>query len=334
MEILALALISGGLDSILSAKIMAEQPELKVIGYHFNHLFEPDSRPDGLSPAEHAAFEVGISIIEDSDDRGFLNMIISPELGRGKGANPCRDCRVFILKRAERMMRLVGAKFLITGEVIGQRPMSQMKNYINQIEKTAGLRGYIVRPLSGKLLPTTIPEERGWIDRKSLLDLSGRSRKPQMALAEEYGIEDYPTPAGGCLLTQKAYSARFFDVLENEREVPPFDIKIMGLGRFYRLPGGLRLIIPRNQYESEKICELARGKTWVIFADGIPGPFSAINREPSEKERKRAASLVAAYGKASERESVRIVIESPSGEPEIIVVEPANKEDYRDYLIT
>ncbi|HDR91493.1 MAG TPA: hypothetical protein ENN75_04510, partial [candidate division Zixibacteria bacterium] len=153
MDILALALISGGLDSILAAKIMADHPGVKVVGYHFHHLFEPDVRSDGLSPAEHAAFAVGISIIEDWDDRAFLDMIISPELGRGKGANPCRDCRAFILQRAKRILDMVGGKFLITGEVIGQRPMSQMRNYLNQIEKTADLRGKIVRPLSGKLLP-------------------------------------------------------------------------------------------------------------------------------------------------------------------------------------
>lgn len=334
MDVLALALISGGLDSILAAKMLSKQPGLRVVGYHFRHLFEPGARDDGLSPAEHAAFEAGISIIEDSDDRGFLDMVISPKLGRGKGANPCRDCRVFILKKAEETMRKVGAKFLITGEVIGQRPMSQMRNYINQIEKTAGLRGYIVRPLSGKLFPPTIPEENGWINRDSLLDLSGRSRTPQMELAEKYDIEDYPSPAGGCLLTQKAYSERFFNVLEHEGDVSPMDIKLIGSGRFYRLGDGLRIIIPRTGEESRRVRDMTHRKAWVIYADGIPGPFSTLSREPIGCEKEEAASLVAAYGKASGRKIAPMVIESPSGKKERIAVEPANKRDFRQYLIT
>ena len=333
MEILALALISGGLDSILAAKVMADHPGVKVVGYHFRHLFEPDIRADGLSPAEHAAFAVGISIIEDWDDRAFLDMIISPELGRGKGANPCRDCRAFILKRAERMMNMVGGKILVTGEVVGQRPMSQMKNYLNQIENKANLRGKILRPLSGKILPPTEAEERGWIDRDRLFDFSGRSRKPQMALAEEFGIGDYPNPAGGCLLTQKAYAEKFFDILEHDGEVRPSEIHLIKTGRYYRLPGGLRMIIPRDASDNNALMEIAHGKSLLVYADGIPGPTAALNREPSPEELNRAGALVATYGKGSSSKTVRMVIEEPSGERRYFDVKPANKEDFREYLI-
>ncbi len=333
MDILALALISGGLDSILAAKIMAEHPGIKVVGYNFHHLFESTPRADGLFPAEHAAFEAGISLIEDTDDRGFLDMIISPKMGRGKGANPCRDCKAFILRRAERMMNMVGGKFLITGEVVGQRPMSQMRNYINQIENSANLRGKIVRPLSGKILPPTEAEVRGWIDRERLLSLSGRGRKNQMELAAKFGITDFPAPAGGCLITQKSYGERFLDILSHEGRIEIEDIHLIKNGRFYRLPGGLRVIIARDEEESNEIAELAAGKKWIIYTETVPGPTAALSREPHFEERETAARLVASHGKGAKAQSVRMVLESPNGTKKIIDIEPALKEEFRDFLI-
>jgi len=330
---IALALISGGLDSILAARLAAEMPGLIIVGYHFYHPFEGGIAPDGLSAAERAAFTAGVSIIEESDDAAFIDMIINAKLGRGKGANPCRDCRLFILRRAARMLDKIGGDFLITGEVVGQRPMSQIRNHMNQIENLSGVKGLIVRPLCGALLPPTTPEQRGWITRESLLDFQGRNRKPQIALARKFGITDYPNPAGGCALTQTAYAKRFLDMMKWGDKIDARQVALLRFGRHYRLPDGLKLIIPRDEAESEKALALASGELWILAYDEIPGPIAILNRAPDNDEITTTASLVASYGKYRNNVSVGMILESPDGSVRKFDVRPANKEDFREYLI-
>ncbi len=333
VEHLALALLSGGLDSILAARIVRDMPKIRVIGYHFHHPFTSPVGADGLLDAEREAFELGIPIIVDADDRGFIEMTKHPVHGRGKGANPCRDCRIFILKRAARMLERIGGDFLVTGEVIGQRPMSQVANAMNLIEKQAGVRGILLRPLCGKLLLPTIPETNGWIDRDALFDFSGRNRKPQMALAKEFGIDDYPSPAGGCRLTERAFAMRYFDLLERAPDFGMVELKSLEVGRHFRLPSGLKVIIARNKAECDFIHRELAKKFWLIDTPKITGPTAALDREPTADELPQIGGLVASYGKARDLASVEMTLLSPAGEQRSFSAKPLDKGDFQSYLL-
>jgi len=330
---LALVLISGGLDSILATRLAAELPDITVIGYYFRHPFENELLRNGLSAAERAAFTACVSIIEESDDASFFDMIINAKLGRGKGANPCRDCRLFILRKAAAMLEKLGGDFLITGEVVGQRPMSQLRNHLNQIENLSGIKGLIVRPLCGKLLPPTIPEKRGWIKRESFFDFQGRNRKPQIELAHKLGIFDFPNPAGGCILTQAAYAKRFFDLMKSGDKIDAKQLSLLRFGRHYRLPSGLKFLIPRDEAESERALDIAAGQLYILTYNDIPGPIAILNRAPVADETTTAAVLLASYGKLRKSNVVSMKIEVPDGTITKFSVKPANKEYFRDYLI-
>ncbi len=330
---IALALISGGLDSILAAKIMAHQPGLLVVGYYFHHPFEAGTGEDGLLAAERGAFAAGVNIIVERNDGAFIEMVEHPKHGVGKGCNPCRDCRIFIFRRAGEMLKRIGGDFLITGEVVGQRPMSQMRNSMNLIANNSGLKGMIVRPLCGKLLPESIPEEKGWIDREIMLDISGRGRKRQIELAREFGIVDFPTPAGGCILTQTTFSSRFLDLISHSPGAGALDIETLKIGRHFRLLEGLKLIIPRNKIETEWVESNLAKKYWLLYSLEVPGPVSAMDREPSSEEMIDAASLVASYSKGRSRNRVVMTLVAPDGSAKIFEVAPADKSNFRDYII-
>ena len=332
-ERIALALLSGGLDSILAARIVRDMPKIRVVGYHFHHPFTSPVGKDGRLDAERQARELGIPIIVDADDDAFIGMTKHPLHGRGKGANPCRDCRIFILKHALKMLEMIHGDFLVSGEVLGQRPMSQVKNALNLIEKRAGVRGILLRPLSAKLLPPTLPETGGWIERDALLGFSGRDRKGQMALADSYGIVDYPQPAGGCPLTELAFSVRYFDLLENAPDFGIIDVKSLYAGRHFRLPNGFKLIIARDEAECDFIYRELAEKFWIIDSDEIPGPAAAIDREPNADELAQIGGLVASYGKARALSAVGMTLISPSGERSTFTVKPLDKKAFQGYLL-
>jgi tRNA-uridine 2-sulfurtransferase len=203
MSIKAISLISGGLDSTLATKVVMDLG-VDVLAANFVSPFCQCSRKDGCRHEARFVSEqlnIPLRIVNATDD--FLEMLKKPKHGYGSNMNPCIDCRILMLKKSKELMDEVGASFLITGEVLGQRPMSQRRDAMRTIEKEAGVTGLVLRPLSAKLLEPTIPEEKGWVDREKLLDISGRSRKPQMKMAEDFNIKDYPCPAGGCLLTDR-----------------------------------------------------------------------------------------------------------------------------------
>ncbi|MBI5664062.1 MAG: 7-cyano-7-deazaguanine synthase, partial [Nitrospirae bacterium] len=210
----AVALYSGGLDSTLAILVM-QRHGVDVTALTFMNHFGCDisdkssCSKDPFAAAVKFGFQVKLAHLSDK----FLEIVKNPKYGHGKNMNPCIDCRVLMLKEAKEFMKLTGADFLITGEVVGQRPMSQRKNSFPMIDKAADVKGLVVRPLCGKILPATIPEETGLISRDMLHDFNGRSRKPQMALAEELGLTEYPAPAGGCLLTEPNYSHRLRELL-------------------------------------------------------------------------------------------------------------------------
>ena len=287
----------------------------------------------GLLPAEKSAFEIGIPIIVEHDDRAFIEMVKHPKHGTGKGVNPCRDCRIFIFRKAARMVERIGADFIITGEVVGQRPMSQLKNSIDLVERESGLKRKILRPLCAKRLPPSLPETEGWIDREILFGFYGRNRKPQIALAEKFGISDYQSPAGGCALTQSAFAARFEDLISHNPDAGALEIRALEFGRHYRLPGGLKLIIARDEAESIWLAKNLAGKYRLLETSDLPGPMAALDREPSEMELIAAGSLVASYGKARRLSEVEMTLTTLSGEEKRFTVAPADRSVFRENLI-
>jgi len=247
-SIKAVGLLSGGLDSTLAVKLMIDQG-VEVHVLNFVTPFCTCTRKGCKHEASRVAklFNVPVKII--SAGRTYIEMIKNPKHGYGKNMNPCIDCRIFLFQKAKKYMKEIGARFIITGEVLGQRPMSQHKKALNIIEKESETEGLVVRPLSAKLFPPTIPEEKKWIDREKLLFIQGRRRIPQMELAKEFGINDYPCPAGGCRLTDPGFAKRLREAFEHDEDIIK-DIRLLRYGRQFRLESGAKVIVGRNEEEN------------------------------------------------------------------------------------
>jgi len=225
-KVKALVLLSGGLDSILAARLLLEQGiEIEAINFRTNFC--------GPSKARPAAEALGVSLREINIREDFLPILKKPKHGYGAGLNPCIDCHALMLKKTGQIMKKEGFDFIATGEVLGQRPMSQHKAALNIVEKDADIVGYLLRPLSAKLLDQTIVEKEGLVDRGKLFDISGRSRKVQIALAAQYNIKKYPTPAGGCALTQKGFSSRLRELMKNKPNFNSNDVDLVRFGRHF-----------------------------------------------------------------------------------------------------
>ncbi|MGW8272461.1 MAG: 7-cyano-7-deazaguanine synthase, partial [Thermodesulfovibrionales bacterium] len=254
----AVALLSGGLDSTLAVLVLLKQGiEVTALTFltHFGCDITDTSScsKDPYPAAEKFGFVVKLCHLSDQ----FLEIVRSPKHGHGKNMNPCVDCRILMLKEAKRFMEMAGADFLVTGEVLGQRPMSQRKDSFPLIDREAGVEELVLRPLSAKLLRPTLPERHGIVDRSQLCAFSGRSRRPQIALAAELGLSDYPPPAGGCLLTDPIYSARLRDLLIHAPSPEIREISLLRLGRHFRAPDGVKIIVGRDERENERIESLA-----------------------------------------------------------------------------
>jgi tRNA U34 2-thiouridine synthase MnmA/TrmU len=231
----ALALISGGLDSILAVKVVQEAGiEVETIHFMIPFLQTPDTI-NGEGHAAHAARQLNVKLHYQKCGEDYLDMIGKPQHGYGKRMNPCVDCRIYTFKKAAQKMLEIGASFLVTGEVCDQRPNSQRLDALDITARDAGMKDLVLRPLSAKLLRPTIPEEQGWIDRTRLLDIKGRGRTQQIELAAKYGITNYPAPAGGCLLTNEEYSLKVKDLLEHEGKLTMYSINLLRFGRHMRL---------------------------------------------------------------------------------------------------
>ena len=263
-----LVLLSGGLDSILAVKILQKQG-IDVTGISFvSYFFSAES-------GKKAAKQINIEhkIFDFSDDH--LAMVKNPLRGYGKAINPCIDCHLLMLKKAKEILEKEKFDLVATGEVLGQRPMSQNRNALDLIEKESGLKGYLLRPLSAKLLEPTILEKNKIIDRDKLLDISGRNRKVQMNLAQEYKIKTYPTPAGGCCLTEIDFAVRFREMIKNWPDFNGNDAKLLKLGRHF-WQGENLIIVGRNKEENEEIDKLKQNKDIRIEPKGFPGPTILI----------------------------------------------------------
>ena len=295
----AVGLISGGLDSILAARIILEQG-IEVQGVSF---VTPFFNSKG---AERAAQAVGIPLQVLDITEPHLAMLRNPPHGYGNNMNPCIDCHMLMLKEAGRVMEKGGADFLFTGEVLGQRPMSQNKASLRVVERGSGYEGLILRPLSAQLLPETIPEQEGKVDRGKLLAIKGRSRKRQIALAEQYHITEYLTPAGGCLLTDPIFSRRLRDLFHHD-PVQIKDIELLKIGRHLRLSPAVKVIVGRHAQDNERIVGMVAPGDDLLTVEGHPGPLCLIPYGGTLEDITRAASICVRYSDAPPDEEVTVL---------------------------
>jgi len=268
----AVALLSGGLDSLLAAALIKSQ-EIDLHCIHFTGPFSSDSI--GLQCALNFSKKIKANFEVVYMENDFLQVIAAPKYGYGKNMNPCIDCRIFKFKKAAEIMKKQGAGFIVTGEVVGQRPMSQNFKAMKLIETKSGLNGYILRPLSAQKLEPTIPELKNWVNRAKLYDISGRSRSIQIELAKRYGIsvKEYSTPAGGCKLTMKEYSRKLDDLMKHEKKLKVSDVELLSFGRHFRISERFKLIVGRNELENSVLDEKIPPEAVRIKAVDFKGPL-------------------------------------------------------------
>ncbi len=316
----ALALLSGGLDSILAVKIIQNQG-IEVIGIVFKSPFF------GVANARKAANQLKIDLIEVDISSEIIEILKQPAHGYGKYLNPCIDCHAWMLKKAGEVMKEIGASFLVTGEVLGERPKSQNRQALKIVEETSGYRGLVLRPLSAKLLEPTEPEKKGWIKRENLFALSGRSRQAQFKLAESFDIKNYPTPAGGCLLTNPQFTERLKLLWQWRGELLVDDISFLKLGRHFWFEKSW-LIVGRNEQENNWLLNLRKREDFLIKGISAPGPLGLLRGEANDKELKEAALLVIRYGQSRDNDEAEALVERDGKEKKIV----ARREEWKKYL--
>jgi len=303
----ALALISGGLDSCLAAKIIKDLG-IELIAFNTVSPFclcTHRSASGCIHGAHSAAQNLGLKLISVNVADELFKIIKEPKHGYGSNMNPCIDCRILLFKKAKEAMQEEGASFIITGEVLGQRPMSQRKNTMQLIEKESGLEGLVLRPLSAKALPPSIPEKEGWINNDALLSIVGRGRREQMDLAQNLGINDYPCPSGGCLLTDPEFSKRLKDLLKFT-ELSIIEVKLLKLGRHFRLNDTAKLIVGRNEAENNLLLNLARKGEYIFMPETIAGPTALGRGSFNEELFKLSSAIICRYCDLEEKNSADI----------------------------
>ena len=286
----AIALLSGGLDSILAAKLVQKQ-NIEVVCLTFITPFF------GSAKAQAAANQIHLPLLVEDITAEHLLMLKSPRYGYGKNMNPCIDCHTLMLKIAGRKMEETGADFLVTGEVLGQRPMSQTKQSLFVVAKNSGYADHILRPLSAQLLDPVSAEREGKIDRSRLLSISGRGRKDQMRLAEEFGIKHYPPPAGGCLLTDPIFSRRLRDLISHEEDRQIRDYELLKYGRHFRIADTGKIIVGRNKLDNEALSRLSTDDDLACSMADFPGPY-VLAPYGNESALTTAAALCVRYSDA------------------------------------
>jgi len=290
-KVRAIALLSGGLDSILAVKTILEQG-IEVVGLSFITPFF------GPKNAQKAAAKLNIPLItKDITDEHFL-IVKDPLYGYGRTMNPCIDCHALMLKTAGKLMQDEGFDFIFTGEVLGERPMSQNQRALDIVAETSGHKRYILRPLSAKLLPPTEPELKGQVNRGKLLDIQGRSRKIQIKLAKEFGIKEYPNPAGGCLLTDPGFSKRLKDLLAYNQTPAETDLQLLKIGRHFRLSDTVKLIVGRDEAENESLENFHMPSDFLLEMQDVPGPTGLLVGDKSSAVLEIAACICASYSDA------------------------------------
>ena len=328
----AIALISGGLDSLLAAKVVQEQG-IDVDGVCFIMSFASKDVEGFKQKVYDTSEKAGIPVrmVDISDE--FLGMLTNPKHGYGSNINPCIDCKIMMLTHAKRMMLDEKFDFIITGEVLGERPMSQNRQSLNKIKKCSDLEGYLLRPLSAKLLEETIPESEGILDRNLLCDMSGRSRKPQFALAEKYGITEYFAPAGGCLLTDPGFSKRLMDLMKHSEKLEVDDIKILKCGRHFRIDEKTKIVVGRDEQDNDMVEAETVKEDIALRLVEFASPFVVLKGENSESNIKMAAELCAGHTKFKNDESVEVEYGCDGNFDKKIQVKPTERETIEEMRI-
>lgn len=323
----ALAMVSGGLDSILAAKLIKEQG-IEVIGICFkSHFFNEES-------AIRMTEQIGIPLKVVDFSKEHFNMVKHPKHGYGKNMNPCIDCHSLMLNYTGKLLQDMDADFIITGEVLNQRPMSQTKTALDVVKKESGFSDRILRPLCAKNLSPTEMELKGLVDREKLMDISGRSRKIQMELAKSWGIKDYPSPAGGCKLTEPNYSKRLRELLNHKDNPSIKDLELLRYGRHFRVSPDAKIISTRTQVEGDEVKQYLDKEDFIFFAEEFNGSMIIIVGEPKEEDIEFAGKITARYSKAKDEKLVKVKYgKFMCPLDRHIEVEPATEDEVNEYIL-
>ncbi len=322
----AIALISGGLDSALAALLIKEQG-VDVIGLYLSSPFACRNELDLLGKT------LAIPILTEEKGDPYLQLVAQPRFGYGRNMNPCVDCRIFMFQKASEVMQREGAHFIITGEVVGQRPLSQLRAAMDKIEKESGLMGLIVRPLSGQLLPETLPEKEGWISRANLLGIHGRGRSSQLALAEKLKLVGYSSPAGGCLLTDAHFSHKLrdwyqFGGLRADASLRSLHASLLRVGRHFRINPSTKIVVARNDSENHILHQAHEKQAGSLVTPiGFMGPLALIQGETSREVDLAAGQLVGHYSRKGTRYPVSLEVKDNFGHRETVAVAFPPKEE-------
>lgn len=325
-KIKAIALFSGGLDSTLAMKLIIDQG-IDVLAININTGF--GSTKDRLEHMQSMCNQVGAELkIIDIESEFLQDVLFDPKHGYGKNFNPCIDCHAKMFSVAKRVMESEGASFLISGEVLGQRPMSQNRDAMQMVLDESNCDGLLLRPLSAKALAPTIAEINGWVDRDRLEEIVGRSRDRQLELVKEIGLENFESPGGGCLLTDENFAKKMFDFIKHDVfEVR--DIPVMKYGRHLRLPDGAKLVVGRNKDENTHLQNIVNDKYCHIKTVALPGPHSLLSKNATKADKELAAKIILTYCKTKEGETYTLASEKE----ELRAAPFASRDEIKPYAV-
>lgn len=321
-----ISLLSGGLDSMLAICVLREQG-IDMEGVVFKSPFFD------VKAAKKAAaqLDVKLHILDFSSE--ILQLVRKPPHGFGGAMNPCIDCHATMIRCAGEFMRQGGYDFVSTGEVLNQRPMSQNRRSLETVAESSGLKGYLLRPLSAQLLDPTEPELDGRVDRTRLCAIQGRNRQPQLALVKKYGIQEFPSPAGGCLLTEKGFCRKLRDLYDHTEGIPSVeDVELMKFGRQFRLPEGGRIIVGRNRADNQALKALATKGRTILHTVNVPGPTAAVLGDITDADLQRAAAIIADYGDKGTLAEIIVKVITPAGATEM-PIRPISRDEYAPWML-
>lgn len=328
----AVALLSGGLDSLLAVRLVLDQG-IPVTGIRFITHFGCDPVSSGscgrdVEPLVKSWGHLGFTVRMSHLGQDYIDMVKNPPNGRGKNMNPCVDCRIMMLDWARETLEREEAGFLVTGEVLNQRPMSQTYERFRQIDRRLKLEGLVLRPLTAKHLEPTIPELEGVVDRSRLLDIKGRGRNRQYAMAKAYGITEIPQPSGGCLLTDPGYSERLRDLWKGDPGAVGHDINLLRVGRHFRPDPGCKIIVGRDERECGMLETFQKPGDALVYLKEHQGPSILVRGRFGPEQVRLAGSLAVRYGDVPGKAAAEVVVERKGGVPYCLEVECAREADY------
>lgn len=300
-------LLSGGLDSMLAIRIMQEQGVV-VEALNFKTIFTCCQ-----DQSAQTARDLGVRLTVVGQEDDYLDLVKEPQFGRGKGANPCVDCRIYMFEKAKRFMHQIGADFIVSGEVAGQRPMSQKKRDLDRIAYHSDLEDLLLRPLSAKLMRPTLPEREGWVDREQLYAIEGRSRKRLIALAKKFGLKEIPTPSTGCSLTEPKFSKKVFDLIDAPGESRRWDFELLKVGRHFRFDTLTKVILGRDAAENDQLQYAHQlpdaASTAVLWPENFAGPHALLIGPRTDDAIRFAASLMLRYAREHEPDNALVRVD-------------------------